>query len=51
MLIMFVGLCTVFEIYKNIETLVSRKAPYSMLSFFNCKFYVQYKLVKNLSGK
>lgn len=30
MLIMFVGLCTVFEMYKNIETLVSRKAPYSM---------------------
>lgn len=30
MLIMFVGLCTVFEIYKIIETLVSRKAPYSM---------------------
>lgn len=55
MLIMFVGLCTVFEIYKIIETLVSRKAPYSMFEacyhFFNCKFYVQYKLVKNLSGK
>lgn len=50
MLIMFAGLCTVFEIYKIIETLVSRKAPYSMFEacyhFFYWKFYVQYKTSK-----